>query len=431
MAYSTHLIAPYAVPGVCLRRPPSAQRSEQKAYSTYLGGAMQEVTSVQRLSKRVAGLKPSGIRKFFDIAATMKDVISLGIGEPDFTTPRPILDAGLHSLQAGETHYTSNHGKLELRQALSDHLHRLYGVRYDPLEEMVITVGVSEALYLAMTAILDPGDEVIIPTPCFVSYQPEVIMAGGVPVEIPTRMEDNFQVDPDRIRKAVSPRTKVIFIGYPSNPTGAVASRDVLLEIARIAEEHDLLIVSDEIYDRLVYGIPHVCVPALSEDIQQRTVLLGGFSKDYAMTGWRIGYAAGPADIIKGMVRIHQYTIMSAPTTAQDAAIEALAHGEPFVEEMVAEYDRRRRLLVDGFNRLGLKTVEPHGAFYAFPNISATGMDDETFCQRLLEEEHVAVVPGNSFGPGGEGFVRACYATSYEQIEEALRRMEKFMSRHG
>jgi aminotransferase len=392
---------------------------------------MQELAGVSRLSRRVAGLKPSGIRKFFDIAATMKDVISLGIGEPDFTTPKPILEAGLRSLQAGETHYTSNHGKLELRQGIADNLKRLYGVRYDPVEEMVVTVGVSEALYLTMTAILDPGDEVIIPTPCFVSYQPEVVMAGGVPVEIPTHMEDNFEVDPARIRAALTPRTKAIFVGYPSNPTGAVASRQVLSEIARIAEEHDLLLISDEIYDRLVYDIQHVCVPALSDSIRQRTVLLGGFSKDYAMTGWRIGYAAGPRDIIKGMIRIHQYSIMSAPTTAQDAAIQALAVGENYVLEMLAEYNRRRRLLVDGLNRLGLKTFEPRGAFYAFPNISASGMDDEVFCQKLLEEEHVAVVPGNSFGPGGEGFVRACYATSYEKLEEALRRMEKFMNRYG
>jgi aminotransferase len=392
---------------------------------------MRELSGVERLSKRVAGLKPSGIRKFFDIAATMKDVISLGIGEPDFTTPRPILEAGLRSLQNGETHYTSNHGKFELRQGITNNLKRLYGVQYDPVEEMVVTVGVSEALYLTMTAILDPGDEVIIPTPCFVAYQAEVIMAGGVPVEIPTRMEDNFQVDPARIRAALTPQTKAIFIGYPSNPTGAVASREIITEIARIAEENDLILISDEIYDRLVYTLQHVCVPALGESIKRRTVLLGGFSKDYAMTGWRIGYAAGPADLIKGMVRIHQYTIMSAPTMAQDAAIEALANGEDSVREMLAEYNRRRRLLVDGLNRLGLKTFEPLGAFYAFPNISASGMDDETFCQRLLEEEHVAVVPGNSFGPGGEGFARACYATAYEKIEEALQRMEKFMNRYG
>ena len=392
---------------------------------------MYELAGVSRISKRVAGLRPSGIRKFFDIAATMKDVISLGIGEPDFTTPKPILEAGIGSLTQGETHYTSNHGKLELRQGIADNLQRLYGVKYDPVNEIIATVGVSEALYLTMTAILDPGDEVIIPTPCFVSYQPEVIMAGGVPVEIPSKLENSFQLDPDEVRAAITPRTKAIFIGYPSNPTGAVAEREVLMQVAQIAEEHDLLVVSDEIYDRLVYGFKHVCFPALGESIQRRTVLLGGFSKDYAMTGWRIGYAAGPADIIKGLVRIHQYPIMSAPTTAQDAAIEALKNGEPFVQDMLAEYDRRRKLLVSGLNQLGLKTFEPRGAFYAFPNVTASGMDDETFCQKLLEEEHVAVIPGNSFGPGGEGFARACYATAYEQIEEALRRMENFMNRYG
>ena len=392
---------------------------------------MQEVSEIQRLSKRVAGLKPSGIRKFFDIAATMKDVISLGIGEPDFTTPKPILDAGIRSLQNGETHYTSNHGKIELRQAIADNLQKLYNVQYDPASEIIATVGVSEALYLTFTAILNPGDEVIIPTPCFVSYQAEVILAGGVPVEIPARLENNFTVDPADIRKAITPRTKVIFIGYPSNPTGAVASRDVMLEIGRIAEEHDLLVVSDEIYDRLVYDFEHVCFPALDETLKRRTILLGGFSKDYAMTGWRIGYACGPADLIAGLVRIHQYTIMSAPTTAQDAALAALQLGEPYVKEMVTEYDRRRKLLVSGLNRLGLSTFEPRGAFYTFPNIQASGMDDDTFCQKLLEEEHVAVVPGNSFGPGGGGFVRACYATTYDKIEEALVRMERFMSRHG
>ena len=392
---------------------------------------MQEVTSVQRLSKRVAGLKPSGIRKFFDIAATMKDVISLGIGEPDFTTPKPILEAGIRSLQNGETHYTSNWGKLELRQAIAENLIKLYNVNYDPTNEIIATVGVSEALYLTFTAILDPGDEVIIPTPCFVSYQAEVILAGGVPIEVKAREENDFMIDPVDIRKALTQRTKCIFIGYPSNPTGAVATREVMLEIARIAEEYDLLVVSDEIYDRLVYDFEHVCFPGLSEDLKKRTILLGGFSKDYAMTGWRIGYACGPADIIQGLVRIHQYTIMSAPTTAQDAALVALQSGEPYVQEMVAEYDRRRRLLVAGLNRLGLHTFEPRGAFYAFPNIQASGMDDETFAEMLLREEHVAVVPGNAFGPGGEGFARMCYATEFSKIEEALHRMEKFMSRHG
>lgn len=392
---------------------------------------MQEVTNVQRLSKRVAGLKPSGIRKFFDIAATMKDVISLGIGEPDFTTPKPILDAGIRSLQNGETHYTSNWGKLELRQAIADNLQKMYKVKYDPTNEIIATVGVSEALYLTFVAILDPGDEVIIPTPCFVSYQAEVILAGGVAVEVTARVENDFMIDPADIRKAITSRTKCIFIGYPSNPTGAVATREVMLEIAKIAEEFDLMVVSDEIYDRLVYDFEHVCFPALDESLKQRTILLGGFSKDYAMTGWRIGYACGPADIIQGLVRIHQYTIMSAPTTAQDAALVALQSGEPYVQEMVTEYDRRRRLLVAGLNRLGLTTFQPRGAFYAFPNIQASGMDDEDFAEKLLREEHVAVVPGNAFGPGGDGFTRMCYATEYSKIEEALHRMEKFMNRHG
>jgi aminotransferase len=396
----------------------------------FQGGTMQEVDSVKYLSKRVVGLKPSGIRKFFDIAATMKDVISLGIGEPDFTTPKPILDAGVRSLQAGETHYTSNSGKLELRQGIADNLQRLYGVKYDAVKEIIATVGVSEALYLTFVALLDPGDEVIIPTPCFVSYQAEVYLAGGVPVEIPSKMENNFQVDPDEVRAAITPRTKVIFIGYPSNPTGAVAERETLMEIAKIAIEHDLMVVSDEIYDRLVYGFKHVCFPALGEELKKRTVLLGGFSKSHAMTGWRIGFAAAPQEIIDGMVRIHQYTIMSAPTTAQDAAIEALK-SDSYVDEMVAEYNRRRKLIVAGLNKLGLTTFEPRGAFYAFPNITASGMDDETFAEKLLHEEHVAVVPGNAFGAGGAGFVRCSYATAYEKIEEALRRMEKFMQRYG
>src|SRR5258708_15798101 len=256
-------------------------------------------------------------------------------------------------------------------------------------------------------------------------------MAGGVPIEIPSKPENNFQLDPDEISRAITPHTKAIFIGYPSNPTGAVAERDVLMQVARIAEQNDLLVVSDEIYDRLVYGFQHVCFPSLGQSIRKRTVLLGGFSKDYAMTAWRIGYAAGPPDIIKGLVCIHQYTIMSAPTTAQDAAIEALKSGEPYVQEMVTEYDRRRKLLVNGLNHLGLSTFEPRGAFYAFPNIRASGMDDETFCQKLLEEEHVAVLPGNSFCPGGEGVARARYSTSYQKIEEALRPMVKLMPRHS
>lgn len=392
---------------------------------------MQEVTNVQRLSNRVAGLKPSGIRKFFDIAATMKDVISLGIGEPDFTTPKPILEAGIRSLQEGNTHYTSNWGTLELRQAISNNLQRLYQLQYDPTNEIVATVGGSEALYLAFTAILNEGDEVIIPTPCFVSYQAEVILAGGVPVEVVCRKENQFVVDPDDIRKAITPRTKMILVGYPSNPTGAVATRETMTEIAKIAEEFNLIVVTDELYDRLVYGFQHVSFPSVSESAKQRTILINGFSKSYAMTGWRIGYACGPADLIQGLVRIHQYSVMSAPTTAQDAGLAALQIGDPHIEEMRLEYDRRRQLLVTGLNRLGLSTFEPRGAFYAFPDIRSSGMDDETFAETLLREEHVAVVPGSAFGPGGEGFTRMCYATEYSKIEEALHRMEKFMIRHG
>ncbi len=382
------------------------------------------------LARRVAGLKPSGIRKFFDIVATMKDVISLGIGEPDFVTPDAIMQAGIRSLHAGDTHYTSNAGTLELRQALCAHLEKSYGVRYDPLSETVITVGVSEALYLALTALLEPGEEVIIPTPCFVAYQAEAILAGGVPVELPTYMEDHFQVRADKLEAAITPRTKALLIGYPNNPTGAVMSRAMLLEVARVAEKHDLVVISDELYDQLVYGEKHVCFSALP-GMQARTILLGGFSKNYAMTGWRVGFAAAPESLLTGLLRIHQYTIMSAPTMAQAAALEALVDGQEAVEAMRLEYDRRRKLIVSGLNELGLPTFEPCGAFYAFPKIAVTGMDDETFAQKLLEEQRVAVVPGSAFGAGGEGFVRCSYATAYEKIEEALRRIEHFMRKHG
>ncbi len=382
------------------------------------------------LATRVVGLKPSGIRKFFDIVATMQDVISLGIGEPDFNTPQPILQAGIRSLEGGATHYTSNAGKLGLRRELAAHLQRLYGVNYNPEIEILISVGVSEALYLAMNAILEPGEEVIIPTPCFVAYQAEVILAGGTPVEVPTLVEDGFQLRPEALQAAITPRTKAILISTPNNPTGGVITRQVMQEIARIAEQHDLIVISDELYDQLVYGVQHVCFASLP-GMWERTILLGGFSKNYAMTGWRVGFAAAPADILKGLLRIHQYTIMSAPTTAQDAALEALVNGAPHVEEMRLEYDRRRRLIVGGLNSLGLPTFEPHGAFYAFPNISAAGMDEDTFAQKLLQEQRVAVVPGTAFGPGGEDFVRCSYATAYEKIEEALERIQRFMHQYG
>jgi aminotransferase len=382
------------------------------------------------LATRVTGLKPSGIRKFFDIVATMDDVISLGIGEPDFITPRPILDAGVKALQDGETHYTSNSGILELRQALSRHLVTLYGVTYDPKDEIVITVGVSEALYLALTAILDPGDEVIIHTPCFVSYEAEIILAGGVPVELGCDVADQFQLRPEALEALITPKTKAILLSYPNNPTGAVASRETLLAVARIAEKHDLVVISDEIYDQLVYGVAHVCFAALP-GMKKRTITLGGLSKNYAMTGWRIGYAAAPPEILQGLLRIHQFTIMSAPTSSQIAGIEALQHGAPHVEEMRSEYNRRRELIVTGLNQLGLPTFEPRGAFYAFPQISVSGMEDDDFAQRLLDEEKVAVVPGSAFGAAGQGFVRCSYATAYEKIEEALERLARFMQRHG
>ncbi|MCB2214353.1 aminotransferase class I/II-fold pyridoxal phosphate-dependent enzyme [bacterium] len=380
------------------------------------------------LSKTITNLKPSGIRKFFDIAATMDDVISLGIGEPDFTTPQPIIDAGVRALQEGETHYTSNHGIMPLREAIAAHIDDRYGVRYDPVNEIIVTVGVSEALYLTFTALLDPGDEVIIPTPCFVSYQAEVAMAGGTPVEIYTTMEDDFQPDPAVIEKAITPKTKAILLGYPNNPTGAVADRQTLKAIADIAEKHDLVVISDEIYDRLVYGREHVCFPAFP-GMQERTVLLGGFSKDYAMTGWRIGYAAGPASLIRGLVRIHQYSVMSAPTVSQFGALAALQVGDPYVNEMREEYDRRRKLIHQGLNDLGLPTFEPHGAFYVFPSVHNTGLNDETFAEKLLLEEKVAVVPGSAFGDAGIGFVRCSYATNYELIEQALEKIGRFLKK--
>lgn len=380
------------------------------------------------ISERVAQTPPSGIRRFFDIAATMDDVISLGIGEPDFITPQPILDAGIASLQRGETQYTSNSGAIELRRALSRHLERLYGLSYDPETELLITVGVSEALYLAMTAVVDAGDEVIIPEPCFVAYAPEVIFAGGRPIMVPTYVKDRFQVTAAAIEAAITPRTKAILLGYPNNPTGAVMTREVLLEISAVAEKRDLLLISDEIYDRLVYGIEHTCVPSLP-GMRDRAILLGGFSKAYAMTGWRIGYACANPDLLAAMRKVHQYTIMSAPTTAQAAALFALKEGEPYVEEMRQEYDRRRQLVVAGLNELGLDCYEPRGAFYAFPSIAKSGLSSDEFANRLLQEEKVAVVPGEAFGQSGQGFVRVSYATAYEKIEEALNRIESFLRR--
>jgi len=378
------------------------------------------------LSQRVRELKPSGIRKFFDIAATMKDVISLGIGEPDFDSPQPIIEAGKQSLDNHLTHYTANRGILPLRRALSEHLEKLYGVTYNPEDEIVITVGGSEALLLAISALLDPGDEVLLPTPCFVSYQGVILLAGGISVEVPSLMENNFLPDPLSLEKAITPKTKAILISYPSNPTGAVANREIMLEIAKLAEKYDLVVISDEIYDRLVYGVEHICFSSLP-GMHSRTILIGGFSKDYAMTGWRIGYVCAPKELLDGMARIHQYVIMTAPTISQYGALQGLTCCEDHVQKMIREYDRRRKLVVEGFNYIGLPTIEPHGAFYAFPKVDVTGLNDEEFAEKLLIEKRVAVVPGSAFGSGGAGFVRCSYATAFDQIEEALDRIQQFV----
>ncbi|GIW03221.1 pyridoxal phosphate-dependent aminotransferase [Roseiflexus sp.] len=379
-----------------------------------------------RIARRMDRVPASGIRRFFDIAAQMPDVISLGVGEPDFVTPAPIRAAGIRSLEEGRTGYTSNSGLLELRTALSDHLYARYGVRYDPETELLITVGVSEALQIAALATLNPGDEVIIPEPCFVAYPAAVIFADAEPVFVPTTVEHSFQVDPERIATAITPRTRALLLGYPNNPTGAVMPRERLTAIAELAERHDLLVFSDEIYDRLVYGVQHTCFAALP-GARERTILLGGFSKAYAMTGWRLGWMAAPSDIVAAARKVHQYAIMSAPTVAQYAGIEALRNGEPFIADMVAEYDRRRRVIVAGLNAIGLPTFEPQGAFYVFPQVAHLGMSSEVFAERLLREQQVAVIPGDTFGPSGTGFVRACYAASMEKIEAALDRIEHFV----
>jgi aminotransferase len=384
-----------------------------------------------RLAERVRAVPPSGIRRFFDVVATMPDVISLGVGEPDFDTPPRVVEAGIRSLRAGRTHYTSNYGTLELRRALASHLERRYGVSYDPTSEIVITVGASEALAASFAALVDPGDEVVLGEPSYVAYMPGIVFNGGVPVFVPTRPETGWQLDPEAVEASVTRRTKVLFLGYPCNPTGAVLEPGTLRALADIARRHDLLVISDEIYDRLVYGgHRHEAVSSLP-GMRERTILLGGFSKAYAMTGWRVGYACAPADLLEGIVKIHQYGIMSAPTTGQDAALEALTSAEDDVERMVEEYDHRRRMFVAGLNELGLPTVEPRGAFYAFPRISGTGLTSAAFSERLLFEQNVAVIPGEAFGPSGQGYVRASLATSYEGLEEALRRIGRFLASLG
>ena len=380
-------------------------------------------------SQRALDIPPSGIRKFFDIAATMRDVISLGIGEPDFDTPEPIVRAGIEALKQGATHYTSNSGLVELREALSAHVQRRSGVAYTPENEILVTVGVSEALYIAMAAILDPGDEIIMADPCFVAYEPTARMVDAVPVMIPTTPQTGFQLTAEAVEGAITERTKALLLASPNNPTGTTIDREELGRIAAVAAKHDLVVISDEIYDRLVYGVESVCFAALPE-MWERTIVLQGFSKSYAMTGWRVGYLMAPAPIAAEIRKLHQYLIMSAPTASQWAALKAIEVGEPFVESMRSEYDRRRRLIVPGLNALGLTCVEPRGAFYAFPSIACTGLDDTTFAEGLLQEEQVAVIPGSVFGAAGAGFVRMSYATAYEKIEIALERIARYIQRH-
>jgi aminotransferase len=381
------------------------------------------------VAKRARAVKPSGIRRFFDIAASMPDVISLGVGEPDFVTPEHIRRAGIQSIERGETHYTSNYGTLELREAIATHLERLYGVRYDPRTEIMVTVGVSEAVDAALRALLDPGDEVLIPDPGYVAYEADVLLAEGAVVPVPTRVEDAFEVKASAVEALISPRAKILLLGNPNNPTGAVIERDELQRVAQVAERHDLLVLSDEVYSRLVYGGEHACIAALP-GMRERTILVDGFSKAYAMTGWRIGYACAPAPIMEAMLKVHQYAIMCAPTMSQAAALEALVNGEPDVREMVADYDRRRLLMVRGMNDAGLPCCEPHGAFYVFPSISGTGLTSDEFAEQLLFEERVAVVAGSAFGQAGEGFVRCAYCTATDQIQEALSRIARFVAKH-
>ena len=381
------------------------------------------------LAQRVQRVKPSGIRRFFDIAATMHDVISMSIGEPDFVTPRHICEAAIASINAGETHYTSNYGTVALREAIAEHLQTRYGLTYHPADEIVATVGVSEALDAALRAVVDIGEEVLVPDPGYVAYEAGIIFAGGVPVPVPTRAANGFEPLAADFASRVTPRTKAILIGSPNNPTGSVISRTQLAGIAKVAQEHDLVVISDEIYSRLVYGVDHISIASLP-GMWERTITLNGFSKAYAMTGWRIGYAAAPRHILEAMLKIHQYTILCAPTDAQAAALQALHHGEADVVAMVTEYDRRRQLLVDGFNRMGLACHVPRGAFYAFPDITSTGMTAAEFTEALIKEERVAVVPGDAFGEAGAGFIRCAYCVAYDQLEEALTRIERFVTRH-
>ena len=380
------------------------------------------------LSPTVVGIKPSGIRKFFDIASTMEDVISLGVGEPDFPTPWEIRKAGILSLEGGKTRYTSNRGLEVLREEIGRYVERKYNVTYDPKSEILVTVGGSEAIDACIRAIASPGDEIIIPQPSYVCYEPITALCGCKPVIIETRAENSFKITPEELKAAITPRTKALILPYPCNPTGAIMEKADLEAIAAVLRDTNILVISDEIYAELTFGdATHVSIASI-DGMQERTVLINGFSKTFSMTGWRLGYACGPKPVMEQLTKIHQYAIMCAPTTSQYAAIEALRNGDEAVAAMREEYDMRRRLIVNGFNKLGLSCREPKGAFYAFPCIRSTGMTSEEFCEKLLYSEKVAIVPGTAFGESGEGFVRASYCYSTEHILEALRRIERFLN---
>ncbi len=380
------------------------------------------------LSTIAKNLPPSGIRKFFDIVTEMEDAISLGVGEPDFDTPWHIREEGIYSLEKGRTFYTSNSGMLELRNEISKYLKRKFNMSYDAKNEMVVTVGGSEGIDIALRTLLNPGDEVLIPEPCFVSYKPCTLLAGGVPVTIPLKAENQFRLLPEEVEAHLTPKTKVLFLAFPSNPTGAIMEKEDLEKIAEVAIKHNLIVISDEIYAELSYREKHVSIATLP-GMKERTLLISGFSKAYAMTGWRIGYVAGPEEIIAPMTIIHQYAIMCTPTISQYAAIEAAKNGDSDIEEMKAAYNQRRRLLVDGFRKMGLDCFEPYGAFYVFPSIQKTGMTSEAFAKELLMEQKVAVVPGTAFGDSGEGFIRCSYAYSIENLKIALERIQLFVEK--
>lgn len=383
----------------------------------------------QWVSDRVKAVPASGIRKFFDLVSSSKDVVSLGVGEPDFVTPWHVREAAIYSLERGHTMYTSNFGILELREAIFHYIKRDYGVYYNPKTEILVTVGSSEALDLALRAVVNPGDEVLVPEPCFVSYKPCAIFAGGVPVPVETFEDDNYQLDVKELQKKITPKTKVLLMGYPSNPTGAIMPENKLREIAAFVKKNNLFVIADELYHKLTYDRKHACFTSLP-GMKERTILINGFSKTHAMTGWRIGFTCAPPEILEAMMKIHQYIMMCASIMGQKAALEALKNGDSHVEDMRQKYDERRRYLMQGLASIGMKCFEPGGAFYAFPNIKKYGMSSDEFANKLFAEQKVVVVPGNAFGDCGEGFIRLSYASSIRNLEKAVERMARFVKKH-